>query len=60
MKIAICYHGLLRGIKNTVKSHNINIYDVLDDNNIDYDIFLHTWIIDDETLYDTTCKHAVA
>ena len=60
MKIAICYHGLLRGLKTTAKSHNINIYDVLDDNNIDYDIFLHTWIIDDETLYDTTCKHAIA
>lgn len=59
MKIAICYHGLLRGLKTTAKSHNINIYDVLDDNNIDYDIFLHTWIIDDETLYDTTCKHAI-
>ena len=60
MKIAICYHGLLRGIKNTIESHSRNIYDVLDENNINYDIFLHTWIIDDETLYDTKYKHAIA
>ena len=43
MKIAIAYFGLLRSIKKTYNSQYKRIFNVLKKNNIDYDIFCHTW-----------------
>jgi hypothetical protein len=43
MRVAICYFGLTRTIKNTYPSHLKNLYNVLKDANIDYDIYVHTW-----------------
>lgn len=43
MRIAICYFGLLRTFRKTFPAHKQHIYDVLKENNIDYDIYIHTW-----------------
>ncbi len=43
IKIAICYWGLTRSTKKVYESHYKNIFNVLDDNNILYDVFIHTW-----------------
>tara|TARA_A100001015_G_scaffold310292_1_gene411407 strand:+ start:1208 stop:2218 length:1011 start_codon:yes stop_codon:yes gene_type:complete len=43
MKIAILFWGLTRSLKYTINSINKNIFDILKKNNIDYDIYLHTY-----------------
>jgi hypothetical protein len=43
-KICICFYGLVhRSLKYTYKSIEYNILNVLKQNNIEYDIFLHTF-----------------
>ena len=41
--IAICYFGLTRSTKKVYLSHIENIFNVLKNNNIYYEIFMHTW-----------------
>lgn len=43
MKAAICFSGMPRTFKSTRESHQKYIFDVLKNNNIEYDLFLHTW-----------------
>jgi hypothetical protein len=44
MKVCICFFGLVhRSLKYTIDSINKNIFKVLNDNNIEYDIYLHTY-----------------
>lgn len=45
MKVALAFWGLTRSLKYTIDSINTNIIDILKANNIDYKIFMHTWII---------------
>lgn len=42
-KGAIIFWGLTRGLKHTINNLQINLFDVLKDHNMDYDIFIHTW-----------------
>jgi hypothetical protein len=42
-KLAICYWGMTRATKAIYKSHINNLYDVLKNNNIEFNIFMHTW-----------------
>ena len=51
MKVAICYWGLTRTLNKTYKSHKKHIYNILKNNNIDYDIYIHTWDLEDEFEY---------
>jgi len=51
-KIAICYWGMTRSTKFVYKTHESNLYDVLKDNNIDYDIFMHTWETDNNIVWE--------
>jgi len=51
MKIAVCYWGLTRTLSKTLTTHKQYIYDVLDDNNIEYNIYLHTWNLNDNFEY---------
>ena len=44
-KMAILFFGLTRSLKDVYKSLKENIFDVLTNNNIEYDIFLHTYIL---------------
>jgi len=48
LKIAICFIGLCRSTHHTIDSINKNIYQALDDLNIDYDVYLHTYNIEKE------------
>ena len=43
MKVAICFSGMPRNFKSVYDSHKKNIFDVLKENNFNYDIFIHTW-----------------
>lgn len=43
MRVAICYFGLLRSLKMVYHSHIDKIFNELITNNIEYDIFLHSW-----------------
>lgn len=43
MKIAIGFFGITRSLKYTIQSIELNVFNVLKDNNIEYDIFLHTY-----------------
>tara|TARA_B100000989_G_scaffold279710_1_gene242571 strand:+ start:721 stop:1617 length:897 start_codon:yes stop_codon:yes gene_type:complete len=43
MKIALCFWGLTRSLKYTIESIKKNILQPLDDGNIEYKIFVHTF-----------------
>jgi len=43
MKIALLFFGITRSLKYTIKSIRENILDVFDNNQIEYDIFMHTY-----------------
>ena len=43
MKIAIGFFGITRSLKYTIESIKNNIFNVLTMNNIQYDIFIHTY-----------------
>ena len=43
MKVAICYTGLIRTLNKVYNTHIENIFNVLKQHNIDYDIYVHTW-----------------
>ena len=45
MKIAIGFFGIIRSLKYTIKSIEENIFDVFKSNNIEYDIFMHTYCL---------------
>ena len=45
MKIALIFWGLTRSLKFTIKTIEKRIFKILKDNNIDYDIYLHTYKI---------------
>lgn len=45
MKIALAFWGLTRSLKYTVDSINEKILDIFKKNNIEYKIFMHTWIV---------------
>ena len=44
-KVAIGFFGITRSLKYTIDSIKTNIFDVLTENNIDYDIFMHTYFL---------------
>lgn len=41
--IAICYFGLTRSTKKVYNTHFENLFDVLKEHNINYEVFMHTW-----------------
>ena len=43
MKIAICYYGILRSLPITYSSHINNIFKILKTNNVEFDVYVHTW-----------------
>lgn len=42
-KVAVCYWGLTRSTKKVYQSHFENLYHLLKNNDIAYDVFIHTW-----------------
>ena len=45
-KIAICYWGLTRSTKKVYQSHYDKLFRVLNEHQIQYDVFMHTWYIE--------------
>jgi hypothetical protein len=43
MKVALAFWGITRSLKYTIKSIKQNILNVLEQSNIDYDIYIHTY-----------------
>jgi hypothetical protein len=48
LKVAVCFYGLCRSTHFTIKSIRKNIYNALDNLDINYDVYLHTYKIDKE------------
>ena len=43
-KVCICFYGLVhRSLPHTIDSIEQNIFNVLKENNIEYDTYVHTW-----------------
>lgn len=45
MKIAVGFFGITRSLKYTIESIEENIFNVFKENNIEYDIFMHTYFL---------------
>ena len=41
--VAICYWGMTRSTRFVYQSHHKNLFDVLKNNGIDIDVFIHSW-----------------
>lgn len=48
IKVAVCFYGLCRTTHKTIYSIQKNIYNALDDLNIKYDVYIHTYNIHKE------------
>jgi hypothetical protein len=46
VKLAICYWGMTRSTKLVYKSHEKYLFTILQGNNIEYTVFMHTWKTD--------------
>ena len=42
-KIAICYWGMTRSTNLIYESHITNLFNSLKNNDIDFNVFMHTW-----------------
>jgi hypothetical protein len=51
VRIAICYWGMTRSTKIVYNSHINNLFKVLENNGIEFDVFMHTW--------ETLAKHYI-
>ena len=51
MKIALSFFGLTRSLRYTIQSIEKNILEELNKNNIEYDIFLHTYFLETYSNY---------
>lgn len=59
VKVAICYFGLTRSTRYVYQSHIANLFDVLRNNNIDYDTFMHTWKTNHNIVWDKVYKQPI-
>ena len=51
-RIAICYWGMTRSTRYVYQSHYDKVFNVLKDQNIEFDVFIHTWKTDDNLVWD--------
>jgi hypothetical protein len=45
MKVAIGFFGITRSLKYTIQSIRENIFEILKNNNIEYDVYIHTYYL---------------
>ena len=45
MKVAIGFYGITRSLKYTIESINSSIFDFFKENDIEYDVFMHTYLL---------------
>jgi hypothetical protein len=55
-KIAVCYFGMTRSTKFVYESHKQKLYDILKNNNIDYQIYMHTWETEKNIIWENPCE----
>jgi len=53
--VAVCYWGLTRSTKKIYKSHEDKLFNVLKNNNIDFEIFMHTWRTNENLIWENKC-----
>lgn len=58
MKLAICYWGMTRSTKLVYKTHNNHLFNILNVNKIEYDVFMHTWKTknDENIIWEKPCS----
>jgi len=54
-KLAICYWGMTRSTRYVYGSHETHVFNVLKQNNIDYDVYIHTWKTDNNIIWEHDC-----
>jgi len=57
-KIAICYWGMTRSTKLVYQTHIQNVFNVLTNNHIEYDTYMHTWETENNAniVWEKDCK----
>jgi hypothetical protein len=48
MKVALAFWGLTRSLKYTIKSIKERVFNILNSNKIEYDIYIHTYFVNDK------------
>lgn len=46
-KLAIGFYGIIRSLNYTIDSIEKNIFNILKENNFNYDLFVHTYNLDE-------------
>jgi len=52
IKLAICYWGLVRTLREVYPSQKKYVYNELDASGIEYDVFIHTWSTDENLVWN--------
>ena len=58
-EIAICFFGLTRSLRYNIESIQKNIFDILDNSEYSYDIYMHTYnleVINNDRSNEYNCK----
>jgi len=50
-KISICYFGMTRSTRFVYESHYNNVFNILKNNNIEFDIYIHSWKTDKNLIW---------
>ena len=56
MKVALCFWGLCRSTDKVIGSIKQNVYDVLKEAGVDYDVFVHTFSLNRPYKNDRNCE----
>lgn len=58
-RIAICYWGLIRTLREVLPSQQKYVFSELDNAGIEYDVFFHTWITDKNLVWNREMKEPI-
>lgn len=59
IKIAICYWGLIRTLREVFPSQQKYVYSELDAHGIEYDTYIHTWITDKNIVWNIEMEEPI-
>lgn len=59
VKIAVCYWGLIRTLREVHPSQKKYVFDQLDASGVEYDTYIHTWITEKNLVWNRTMKRPV-
>jgi len=59
INVAICYFGMTRSTKFVYKTHKDHIINIFKNNDIDYDIYMHTWKTDCNMIWEKVYNEPV-